>query len=237
MYVCIYVLIKRLVVNCIIMCRYTLESFAEIAFGERPGLLDDNMKSLQWAAAYDIVQNISTARFSSPIWELKKLLQIGNEKVLSDNIKLINEYASSVIAKRKQHNNNKQLIDKPDLLSRFINYSIEHNQHLTDRELRDVVINFIVAGRDTTACMLTWATYELSQHPEWQDKLLSVINTVHTDSSSISDIDRYDACSSIPLIQAFLHETLRLHPSVPMDSKEAVNDDTLPDGTFIAAGL
>jgi len=31
-------------------------------------------------------------------------------------------------------------------------------------------------------------------------------------------------------------ETLRLHPSVPRAAKVAVNDDVLPDGTFIPAG-
>jgi cytochrome P450 len=31
-------------------------------------------------------------------------------------------------------------------------------------------------------------------------------------------------------------ETLRLHPSVPKDVKEAVADDVLPDGTRIKKG-
>mgnify|MGYP000036765277 CR=1 FL=1 len=36
---------------------------------------------------------------------------------------------------------------------------------LTDKFLRDLIINFMIAGRDTTACMLSWFFYELSQNP------------------------------------------------------------------------
>ena len=34
-------------------------------------------------------------------------------------------------------------------------------------------------------------------------------------------------------IPAVIKETLRLYPSVPVDAKLAVKDDTLPDGTFV----
>ena len=31
--------------------------------------------------------------------------------------------------------------------------------------LRDIVLNFLLAGRDTTACALSWTLYELLRHP------------------------------------------------------------------------
>ena len=34
----------------------------------------------------------------------------------------------------------------------------------------------------------------------------------------------------------FVLKILRLHPSVPVDSKEAVKDDVFPDGTPVPAG-
>ena len=37
-------------------------------------------------------------------------------------------------------------------------------------------------------------------------------------------------------MRAVLSETLRMHPSVPKDAKYAIEADTLPDGTRIAAG-
>ena len=43
-------------------------------------------------------------------------------------------------------------------------------------------------------------------------------------------------CRQRPYLHAVVHETLRLYPSVPMELKMAVNDDILPDGTFVPAG-
>jgi cytochrome P450 len=176
--------------------------------------------------------------------ELRKFLQIGDEKELTEHVKVINEYAASVIKKRKDTDNIKALAEKPDLLSRFITWGHENNESLSDKDLRDIIINFIVAGRDTTAVLLSWATYELTQHPEWEEKLLDAIrqqdakHQKHRNEldESNDNFDEYDEISHIPILQAFLHECLRLHPSVPMDNKEAVKDDTLPDGSFIAAG-
>ena len=34
-------------------------------------------------------------------------------------------------------------------------------------------------------------------------------------------------------VEAVLQEVIRLHPPVPGDSKEAVKDDVLPDGTKV----
>jgi cytochrome P450 len=49
--------------------------------------------------------------------------------------------------------------------------SAHSEQHGDDAFLRDVILNFLIAGRDTTAQALTWATYLLSlpQHAAIQD--------------------------------------------------------------------
>jgi len=35
--------------------------------------------------------------------------------------------------------------------------------------LRDIVVNLMIAGRDTTAQSLTWLTYNLSRYPQVQE--------------------------------------------------------------------
>ncbi len=42
---------------------------------------------------------------------------------------------------------------------------------LTDAFLRDVVINFLLAGRDTTASTLTWLFYNLARTPHAEQKV------------------------------------------------------------------
>ena len=41
----------------------------------------------------------------------------------------------------------------------------------SDHELRDIVLNFMIAGRDTTACALAWAFFELAKAPACQQRL------------------------------------------------------------------
>ena len=37
--------------------------------------------------------------------------------------------------------------------------------------LRDVIMNFIIAGRDTTAVAMTWAVHLIATHPEVEAKV------------------------------------------------------------------
>ena len=43
------------------------------------------------------------------------------------------------------------------------------------QELRDIVMNFMIAGRDTTACALSWTFYELAKNPECMEKVLKEV--------------------------------------------------------------
>ncbi|KAK9927165.1 hypothetical protein M0R45_024364 [Rubus argutus] len=46
----------------------------------------------------------------------------------------------------------------------------------------------------------------------------------------------FEEVDRLTYLKAALSETLRLYPSVPQDFKHTVNDDILPDGTFVPAG-
>ena len=99
------------------------------------------------------------------------------------------------------------------------------------RYLRDMTVNFIIAGRDTTACALSWFVYELSKHPDVEKKLLDEMESVFQGRQP-----SYDDLNECHYLTACLSETLRLHPSVPLDIKTAVADDVLPSGTKVRAG-
>ncbi len=48
---------------------------------------------------------------------------------------------------------------------------------LTDKFLRDVVINFVLAGRDTTASTLSWLFYNLARTPHAEQKVCIYAHT------------------------------------------------------------
>lgn len=47
--------------------------------------------------------------------------------------------------------------------------------------MRDIVLNFVIAGRDTTAQALSWTFYNLCCHPRIEYKLVQEINEYITD--------------------------------------------------------
>ena len=77
-----------------------------------------------------------------------------------------------------------------------------------DAYLVDIVLNFIIAGRDTTASTLSWSTYELAEHPAEADALRQEADEVL--GGRVPTFD--DIFQRMPKLRAFLNEVLRLHP-------------------------
>jgi cytochrome P450 len=100
-----------------------------------------------------------------------------------------------------------------------------------DEYLKHIVINFILAGRDTTSNALSWLFFCLGNHPAVEERLRSEMERVLGDR----ELD-YEAVRGFDYLQAVLTETLRLYPSVPSDPKYVVKDDVLPTGHKVYAG-
>jgi cytochrome P450 len=67
------------------------------------------------------------------------------------------------------------------------------------------MMNMVLAGRDTSSCALTWTIYELSKHPELEERLLAEI----ANSERLGAESLYDQVKSLEYMEAFLLEVLR----------------------------
>lgn len=74
-----------------------------------------------------------------------------------------------------------------------MNAANEHGEPLNNKELRDIVLNFVIAGRDTTAQALSWTFYNLLLHPRVEKKLLEEIELNITDELMDNPVALYDA--------------------------------------------
>ena len=76
--------------------------------------------------------------------------------------------------------------------------------------IRDETLNILLAGRDTTACTLTFAVYRLSEHPDvlkrLREEILSVVGPTRRPT--------YDDIRNMKYLRAVINETLRLYPPV-----------------------
>lgn len=86
--------------------------------------------------------------------------------------------------------------------------------------LKDIILSFIIAGKDTTASTLSWFFYMMCKHPHLQQKVLEEVRHAANldEHSSIDEIARSvteAALDKMQFLHAALTETLRLYPAVP----------------------
>ena len=94
-----------------------------------------------------------------------------------------------------------------------------------------MVLNFLIAGRDTTAQAMSWCLFLLMKHERVQERIRKEVSEICGDEG----LD-YEKLGRFRYLEAVLKESLRLYPSVPLDLKFVANSDTLPDGTHVPRG-
>ncbi|CDH48255.1 cytochrome p450 [Lichtheimia corymbifera JMRC:FSU:9682] len=219
-----------------IMFKFTLDSFILLGFGVQLNALGSKGK-VPFAAAFDEAQKNTFQRFVNPIWPITERIQ----KMLApwrdgmkDHLHVVDSFAREVTEKRREEMAAGEV--KKDLLSRFMQARNANGEPLNNNELRDIVLNFVIAGRDTTAQALSWTFYMLMCHPRVEAKLLDEINTHITDDVMHDSTALFEAIKNMKYAHAVFYEVLRQYPSVPLNQKYALNDDVWPDGTHIRKG-
>jgi cytochrome P450 len=192
----------------------TLDSIYQIIFG-----VSNNTNTL-FSEYFDECQEIIANRFIYPFWRLPfSSYLLFSERKYKKNMMYINDNIQKLITEIKQSD-----IDN-SILSIFIKNGITD-----DKYLRDIALNFMLAGRDTTAQALIWLLYLVSEHKDVEMKIKEEIKNV------INGELTYDKLSHMTYLHCVILETLRLYPSVPKDIKLCVNDDVLPNGKYTIRG-
>lgn len=93
---------------------------------------------------------------------------------------------------------------------------------MNNRYLRDIVLNFLIAGKDTTANTLSWLFYMLCKNPIVQDKVAFEIKDsvewteAHNSTEDFTSRLNEGAIDKMQYLHATISETLRLYPAVPV---------------------
>lgn len=207
--------------------RFSFDNICRFSFGLDPKCLDYSFQVSHFADSFDLASKISAERAMATLpflWKMKRFFKIGNEKKLKEAIEVINMIAMEVILQKRKL---ASFSSNQDLLTRFMACVND------DSYLRDIVISFILAGRDTMASALTTLFYLLSKHPQ-------VIVKIQQESRQVlspnQELPSYDQIRNMHYLHAAIYESLRLYPPVQFDSKFAEEDDILPDGTRVSKG-
>jgi cytochrome P450 len=119
-----------------------------------------------------------------------------------------------------------------DVLSLLLAATDEAGQPLSDKEIRDELVTFLVAGHDTTATALTWTWFLLSQFQTVRTRLAHELKTVLG--------GRLPTATDLPRLvytKMIWDETLRLYPPAwLLHARKSRDEDRLPSGVFLPPG-
>lgn len=148
------------------------------------------------------------------------------------DMKLINDTLNTLIQSAKA---TATAVDLPDLENRdyenvsdpsLLRFLVElRGEQTTDVQLRDDLMTLLIAGHETTAAVLTWATAELTKNPQILEKAREEIDRVLGDR-----LPSYDDIAKLSYTRRIVAETLRLYPAPPVLIRRLLADTMLPKG-------
>ncbi|CAN8304172.1 unnamed protein product [Cochlearia groenlandica] len=231
-----------------VLLRFTFDNICISAFGVDPGSLGIDLPEIPFAKAFEEATEYSLARFLMPpfVWKPMRFLGLGFERKLKKAVMIVHEFANKTVRERRNKMRRLgRLNDSSDLLSRLMQSEYEKEEegdtkgnYYSDKYFREFCTSFIIAGRDTTSVALAWFFWLIHKHPEVEKHILTEIHKIQGKLATQVTKDPFkpEDLKEMVYLQAALTESLRLYPSVPMEIKQALEDDILPDGTRIKKG-
>ncbi|KAF8528399.1 cytochrome P450 monooxygenase pc-1 [Hysterangium stoloniferum] len=203
-----------------ICSRFTLDSACEFLLGVPIQVLEDplplpNQDTLaggvvtpanHFARAFADAQ-ISVSRRARlgvlwPLFEIFGDRTAGDMRVVRGFIEPI---VQDAMRKRKEGGVAVEKLEEESLLQHLLNMKL----------IVDETINILLAGRDTTAGLLTFMVYCLAMHPDVLARLREeIVRTIGP-----KRVPTFDDVRGMKYLRAVLNETLRLFPSVPFNGR------------------
>ena len=203
--------------------------------------------SLPFSRAFDFASGATGNRFTNPFWKVKEVF-FGRR--LRKAVKEVKDFGRKVVFEavvRRDRTNIAEEVLSPTksshLQENLINSLLSH---ISDHQVvADSAMNFLSAGRDTTAQSLTWTFYQLMRHPDHVTQIRREVEGLLPKIASAEHPQSEARSNNIPLsfslinsnslsyTHAVFSETLRLCPPVPLEIKESTAPTTFPDGTYL----
>jgi len=218
----------------LLLSKFTSDVFTKVGFGVDLKSLENTLTGVAdhpfLEAAEDFGPMIQV-RIQSPkwLWKIKRFLNIGNERRFKRSAAVVHDAVHNIMAESLS-NKTSQASNKPrrDLLTLFVDSS-----GITDtRVVRDIVVNFFLAGRGTTSMTMSWFLVMMNRHPRVLTKIREEIQTNLPELGG--RVPTMEDLNKLPYLEAAIKECLRMYMSaIPRTPNRAT---TLSDGTFVPFG-
>ena len=196
--------------------RFTLATTTALIFGQ-PVKSFDNEEQHAFASSFDYASLISATRM-----RLSELYWAYTPSKYRKACQTVKHYALNFVDQALAHK-------KDDRQGGEGNYAFIEDLYDELRDpilVRDQLVHILIAGRDTTACLLSWAFFLLVRHRPVLDRLRQEINDVVGDEPNLSRVH----IQKLHYLRCVLNETNRLYPQLPINVRFASKTTFIPRG-------
>ncbi|KAE8167387.1 cytochrome P450 [Aspergillus tamarii] len=201
--------------------RYTIDSATEFLFGQSVGALK-SQSELAFAEAFQYAQKAIPVRGM-----LGPLNAVYRDRKADECNRICREFVQQFVeeavyaAEVKKEDKETRTTETK---RRYI-FSHELAVRTSDkRRMVDELISVLLAGRDTTASLLGNLFFMLAKNPVVWAKLRAEVDVLQSRPPT------YEELRGLRYVQCCVNESLRLHPVVPNNQREAIRDTVLPLG-------
>ncbi|KAH8805419.1 n-alkane-inducible cytochrome P450 [Xylogone sp. PMI_703] len=202
--------------------RYTIDSATEFLFGQSVGSLKKTSSELSFAEAFDYAQGAVIVRAT-----LGPLNIFYHDRKADECNRICRQFAQRFV-EEAVHTVESGKEDKDrQSTSKRQKYIFSHALacRTSDKHrILDELMNVLLAGRDTTASLLSNLFFMLAKHPEIWDKVRREVASLE------GRLPTYEELRNLRYVRCCINESLRLHPVVPRNERKALRDTVLPVG-------
>jgi len=162
-----------------------------------------------------------------PYWKIPPLAaMVPRQRACTEALQLINKSLTDLIEKsRKIFEEEGKEFDEDFLSAKdpsILHFLIASGDDITSKQLRDDLMTLLIAGHETTAAVLTWTFFLLSQHPEDAQRVKEEVDRVLGDRKpTLADMKELQFTTRV------INESMRLYPQPPVLIRRALKEDNL----------
>lgn len=198
-----------------LFCNFTLDTTTSLLFGESAGSLNQD-------SVDDFGTALSTASWFSAIRvQLDYLYWLCCFPQYFTACNKVKMYADQWVKKALDNSDATESSSGQYELIRSL-----YDEYQDRKLVREQLVNVLLAGRDTTACLLSWTFRLLVRHREVLERLRQEIEAVQGSDTVITKAK----LQKMPYLRNVITETLRLYPPVPVNFRFARQATVLPRG-------
>ncbi|KAL1824808.1 hypothetical protein ACET3Z_011586 [Daucus carota] len=227
--------------------RLSFDTTCRFVTGFDPMSLSTEFPEVPFSKAMDDAEEVIFLRHivPLPLWKLLRWLNIGFERKMREAQKILDDVVYAYVSRKRAELRTEEVKSHEkedeagvDLLTLYLTEEDMSLELKSDKFARDIVLNHMIAGRDTTSSALTWFLWLVITHPEVKAKIREELQAhIPPNETQTRRLFSEEELSNMTYLHCALSEALRLYPPVPFQHKEATKADVLPTGHRVHPNL